>query len=94
MTDHYTTNLTTEDMIEHDSNKDIKLLLEKRSNLNNAINVSCKLITFLANKVDINSFNQSERDEMAFLNEKFRQAYLKVDPSIQQLLTLPIDNTN
>jgi hypothetical protein len=82
------TNLTTEEMIEHDSNKDIKTLVEKRSNLYKTINVSCKFITFLISKIDMNSLDQSEREQMDILWEDFRQAHLKVDPTLQQLLTL------
>jgi hypothetical protein len=95
MTDHRCYNLTTEEMIEHDSNKDIKLLLEKRSNLYNAINISCKLIAFLTSKINMDSFDQSDRDQMELLTKNFQQAHLKVDPTIQQLLTSPpIDPTN
>jgi hypothetical protein len=36
----------------------------------------------------MNSLDQSEREQMDILWEDFRQAHLKVDPTLQQLLTL------
>lgn len=68
------TELTTEEMIEHESNKDIKALLQKRSNLYETINISCELISFLASKIDTKTLDQASQDQMKLLLQRLRDS--------------------
>lgn len=81
------TELTTEEMIEHESNKDIKALLQKRSNLYETINISCELISFLASKIDTKTLDQASQDQMKLLLQRLRDAHIKTDPAIEEKLT-------
>jgi hypothetical protein len=74
-------------MSEHPSNKDIKTLLEKRSNLYSALNASTYLIMFLLKTQDTSKFTPESIEELKTLSERWMQSQLLVDPSIKELLT-------
>jgi len=74
-------------MIEHPSNKDIKTILEKRSNLYSALNASTLLILFLLKTQDTSKFDTEAIEQLRTLSDKWIQSQLLVDPSIKELLT-------
>lgn len=90
-TPQQSTGLTTEEMIEHESNSDIKKVLQKRSNLYEVINISCELIAFLASKVDTTTFDQASHDQMKLLFTNYRIAHFKADPTLRDFLSTKID---